>query len=87
MSRLVGMIFRELRFRAFNSTLSVAGVAAAAALCTAIVITQQATVKETRRTMRDLGFNMRIIPRDADASAFLLNGYTNQTMPEQAVLC
>ena len=40
---------------------------------------------ETRRLMRDIGFNVRIIPRDTDMSRFWTEGYSEHTMPEDSV--
>jgi predicted lysophospholipase L1 biosynthesis ABC-type transport system permease subunit len=83
--RLVGLIFRELGFRWANGLLAVAALAAAVAICVALAMSHAAAERETRRLTRDIGFNLRIIPRDADETDFLLQGYADATMPTDVV--
>ncbi len=79
------LILRELWHRPGSGLLSLAAVTAAVAVCVALTMNEQANQRETRRLMRDIGFNLRIIPKDADLDAFYLNGYADTTMPEASV--
>lgn len=78
-------ILRELRHHAIQSALAVAGLAVAVALMTAVRMTSTAAERETRRVMRDLGFNLRIVARDTDPDRFWKLGYSDLTLPESTV--
>lgn len=82
---LLATILEELRYRRWNACLSVAALVAAVALVTALRTFSAAAERETRRTMRDLGFNLRIIPRETRMDAFWAQGYPDATMPEDTV--
>lgn len=82
---LVGLIFRELRHHWVNALLGTLGLIIAVALLVAVTMTTAAAERETRRVMRDLGFNLRIIPRSTDMDYFWTHGIADQTMPEDAV--
>lgn len=83
--KLFPLLVRELRYRWVNAVLSAAGLTIAVALLVAVKITTDGAERETRRVMRDLGFNLRIIPRSTDMSHFWTHGYSDQTMPETTV--
>ena len=78
-------IVRELLHYRANAALSIAGAAVAVAVTVAFLMIEDASQREVRRLTRDMGFNVRIIPRQANPDAFLLNGYTEETMPEDTV--
>lgn len=82
---LVGLILRELRHHWVNALLGTLGLVIAVALLVAVTMTTAAAERETRRVMRDLGFNLRIIPRATDMDYFWTYGIPDQTMPEAAV--
>lgn len=82
---LFALILKELRHHWLNSSLVFAGLAVAVALLTAARLTTTAAERETRRVMRDLGFNLRIVPRDTDLDAFWERGYSDKTMPADTV--
>lgn len=82
---LWAMVFKEVRHRKVNFALAVIAVAAAVALVVSLVMLLNASQNETRRTMRDIGFNVRIVAKDADLVAFQLNGYTDATMPMEYI--
>lgn len=82
---LGGLILRELRHRWVNAMLSGFGLTIAVALLVAVKMTTAASERETRRVMRDLGFNLRIIPRTTDMDHFWTHGYSDETMAEDAV--
>jgi predicted lysophospholipase L1 biosynthesis ABC-type transport system permease subunit len=79
------LIWKELLHRWSSFLLGAAALTAAVALCVALAITETASQRETRRVTRDLGFNLRIIPRETDMEQFYLTGYSEQTMPENSL--
>jgi putative ABC transport system permease protein len=81
----VWLLGKELAHRKLNALLSVLGIGAAVAVFVAYFTTSEAAHRETTRLARDLGFNLRIIPRDTDLERFWLAGFSEQTMPEDAV--
>jgi len=82
---LVLLILRELRHHRLNAVLSGLGLASAVALLVIIQLLTTAAERETRRVVRDLGFNLRIIPRATDPEQFFATGYSDQTLPADAV--
>jgi len=83
--RNFGMIFKEMVHHRVNAILSVLAVMATVAMCIALVITQEASYRETKRIMRDMGFNVRIIPKETDLGAFYLKGFSEHTFSEDAI--
>jgi putative ABC transport system permease protein len=79
------LIVKELWYRRGNGLLGLAGVTATVALFVAFFTLAEASQRETVRVMRDLGFNVRIIPRDTDMDRFWTEGFSEHTMPEEAV--
>ena len=63
---LFHLVFKEIRFRKWNFFLSLLAVITAVALFSAFFTSGQASKRETTRLMRDMGFNLRIIPKDTD---------------------
>lgn len=82
---LAGLILRELRHHWINAVLCALGLSIAVGLLVAVQMTTRAAERETRRVMRDLGFNLRIIPRATDMDFFWAQGFPDQTMPEALV--
>jgi putative ABC transport system permease protein len=82
---LLGLIARELRHHWVNALLGTLGLVIAVALLVAVQMTTAAAQRETTRVMRDLGFNLRIIPRATDMDHFWTHGFSDKTMPEDAV--
>lgn len=79
------LMSRELWHSRSNTLLTLAGLSLAVGLLVAVQMTSTAAERETRRVMRDLGFNLRIVPRDTDMDHFWAHGHSDQTMPESAV--
>jgi len=79
------LILREIVQRKLNFLLSLAAIVAAAALFVSFFTTGQASKNETIRLMRDIGFNLRIIPKKTDMEKFWKTGYSEFTMPESLV--
>lgn len=85
MTRIVRLITKELAHRRMNTAMSIIAVAAAVAICVGLAIMHDASIRETRRIQRDIGFNLRIVPRDTDMGRFYLTGYSEHTFSESAV--
>jgi ABC-type lipoprotein release transport system permease subunit len=51
----------------------------------AFFTTAEAAKRETIRVTRDMGFNLRIIPRETDMDRFWADGFSDRTMPEDAL--
>ncbi len=81
----VSLILRELRHHRFNAGLALFALTAAVALLVVVRLLTTAAERETRRVVRDLGFNLRIIPRDTDPEQFFLTGYSSGTLPADSV--
>ena len=82
---LLSLILRELRHHRLNAVLSLLGLVAAVALLVILRHLTTAAERETRRVVRDLGFNVRIIPRETDPEQFFTTGYSDKTLPADAV--
>ncbi len=82
---LLNLLLRETRHHWVNALLGALGLAMAVALVVTVRMTTAAAERETRRVMRDLGFNLRIIPRTTDMDHFWTHGFSDQTMPEETV--
>ena len=83
---LLQLVLKEIRYRWISSLVALTGTTLAVAACIAIVAMHGAAERETRRVQRDIGFNLRIIPAAASIESFLLNGYAEETMPEEIVV-
>jgi ABC-type lipoprotein release transport system permease subunit len=79
------MIFKEILHRKFNFLLSVLGILSAVAFTAAFFTTGEASKNETTRLMRDIGYNLRIIPKEASMEDFWSRGYSEETMPEEYI--
>ncbi len=79
------LVLKELVHRKLNFLLSVLAILGAAALFVSYFTTAEASRRETARVTRDLGFNLRIIPRNTDMDQFWSAGFSDQTMPEETV--
>jgi ABC-type lipoprotein release transport system permease subunit len=79
------LILKELWHHRWNSLWTAAALTAAVALLVAVRLTSQAAQRETTRIMRDLGFNLRIIPAATDTAFLWAKGHSDVTMPEEYV--
>jgi putative ABC transport system permease protein len=82
---ILRLIIKEIVHRKLNFALSVLALVSTVTLVVAYVLTSRASINETKRVTRDMGFNLRIIPRSADIDEFWSRGYTDETMPESSV--
>jgi len=79
------LIFKEIFHRKLTFLLSLLAIIMAVALFVAIETTGQAYRRETRRIMRNMGQNLRIIPKQTSIDEFWIKGYSEHTMPEEYV--
>jgi len=82
---ILGLIFKEIRHRKINFMLGSLAAVTAVALFVAFVTTGSAYRRETRRIMRDMGQNLRIIPKETSIDEFWSVGFSEHTMPEEYV--
>ena len=80
--RILYLISREVIHRKLNFLLSVLATVTAVTLFVSFLTTGQASRRETSRLMRDMGFNLRIIPRETNMDRFWAMGFSERTMPE-----
>ena len=56
-----------------HASLGLLGLTGAVALLTAVSLLTAAAERETRRVVRDLGFNLRILAKESDPERFFLD--------------
>jgi putative ABC transport system permease protein len=78
-------IGREICFRKTNFILGLTAILLATALFVAFFSAGEASKRETTRLMRDIGFNLRVIPRETDMEKFWITGFSQSSMPEHYV--
>ena len=79
------LILKEIQHRKMNFFLAVIAVVTAVALVVAFFTTSEASKRETIRLTRDMGFNLRIIPRQTNMDQFWTTGFSAFEMPESYV--
>ena len=83
---ILNLILKEIGHRKLNAVLGALAVITAVGFYTSFLTTGQASKNETTRIMRDIGYNIRIIPKSADVDRFWAQGYADETMPEEYVM-
>ena len=79
------LIVKEIKFRKLNFIFAVLAISLAVAFFVFFFTSNEASKRETIRLTRDMGFNLRIIPRETDMNKFWIRGYSEYTMPEDYV--
>jgi putative ABC transport system permease protein len=79
------VILKELWHRKLNWFLSALALTGTVAMFVAFLTTSKACQRETIRVSRDMGFNLRIVPKATDMDLFWTTGYSEVTMPEETV--
>ncbi len=79
------LILKEIIHRKLNFLFSVLATVTAVALFVSFYTTGEASRRETTRLMRDMGFNLRIIPKETDMGMFWTKGFSEHTMPEEYI--
>jgi len=82
---LLKLIFKEAMHRKLNFVLSLLAVTCAVAFFVAFFTANQASKRETIRLTRDMGFNLRIIPKETDMNEFWTQGYSGFFMPVEYI--
>jgi len=82
---LLKLIYKEILYRKLNFVLALLAVTFAVAFFVSFFTANEASNRETIRLTRDMGFNLRIIPKKTDMNTFWLEGYSDYYMPEEYV--
>ena len=82
---ILKLILKENQHRKLNFLLSLIAIISAVAFFVSFFTTSEASKRETIRLTRDMGFNLRIIPKETNMDKFWLSGYSEKTMPEEYV--
>jgi putative ABC transport system permease protein len=82
MHKILHLIIKEIKFRKFNFMLALSAITLAVAFFVFFFTSNEASKRETTRLTRDMGFNLRIIPKGTDMNKFWTSGYSEYTMPE-----
>ena len=83
--KILHIILREIIHRKLNFIFSLLAIVTAVALFVSFFTTGEASKRETTRLMRDIGFNLRIIPKETNMEKFWAIGFSEYTMPENYV--
>ncbi|UCE04663.1 MAG: FtsX-like permease family protein [bacterium] len=83
--KIIHLILREIIHRKMNFLLSLLAILTAVSLFVSFFTTGEASKRETVRLMRDIGFNLRIIPEATNMEKFWITGFSEFTMPESYV--
>lgn len=78
-----GLILKEMGQRRWSTLLALLAVVTAVGFSVAFFTTGEASQRETRRNMRDIGQNLRIISKATDMGEFWDNDYSSVMMPEE----
>ena len=90
------LLFKELRHRKFNTALAIGVVATVVALIVTTLLLTNSYQRETaarvtklddeiRKTMKELGFNIFILPKDLNLGSFFEQNFGKETMDESLV--
>jgi len=79
------LILREIAHRKLNFLLALIAIVTAVTLFVATLTLLGAMQKETTRLMRDLGFNVVILPAGTNVEEFWSQDYAREEMPEENV--
>ncbi|HID55652.1 TPA: FtsX-like permease family protein [Candidatus Poribacteria bacterium] len=79
------LIFKEIAHRRFNFLFSSLAVLTAVALFIFFHTTGVAAKQEARVVLKNMGFNLRIIPKETEMDKFYAEGFSENTMPEEYV--
>jgi putative ABC transport system permease protein len=82
---LLRMMLSEVRHRWLSFVLGVLAVTAAVALFIALVTLGRASNEEAKRLMRNLGFNLMILPAGTDLSRYWATDFIQGDLPEEYV--
>ena len=79
------LIFKEITHRKLNFLLALLAIGAAVTLFVSVLTMGRASEREAVRLMRDMGFNLRILPKDTNMENFWAADFAEHEMPEEYV--
>ena len=82
---VIRLLLREIQFRKLNFALGLVSILVAVAFPVSILTMVDAADREITRLMRDMGFNLLIIPAETDMVDFWSQQYASESMPESYV--
>jgi len=82
---ILRLLLREIQHRKLNFLSAMVAVMVAVALFVGVLTVSDASRRETKRLMRDLGFNLLIVAQNTDMAGFWSRGYAREEMPEEYV--
>jgi len=82
---ILRLLLREIQHRKLNFLSAMVAVMVAVALFVGVLTVSDASRRETKRLMRDLGFNLLIVPKNTDMAGFWSRGYAQEELPEEYV--
>lgn len=82
---ILRLLLREIQHRKLNFLSALIAVMVAVALFVGIMTVSDASRRETKRLMRDLGFNLLIVSKNTDMADFWSRGYAQEELPEEYV--
>jgi ABC-type lipoprotein release transport system permease subunit len=82
---LLKLIYKEVLHSKLNFLLTLLAMILAVAFFIAFFTANEASKRETIRLTRDMGFNLRIIPKETDMNEFWTTGYSQHSIPEEYI--
>ncbi len=82
---MLRLLLKEMAHRKLNFLLGLVSVVAAVALFVAVLTMSDASQRETTRLMRDMGFNILIVPKNTDMADFWSEDFAKEEMPEDYI--
>jgi len=79
------MLFKEILYRKLAFVLGLSAVVAAVTLFVAVLTMSRGSRRETIRLMRDMGFNLLIVPKGTNMGDFWAADFAGEEMPEDYV--
>jgi len=80
---IFSLVWKEIIHRKFNFLLALLALIVAVTFFVAFYTAGQASRRETRRIMRGMGQNLRIIPKQTEMDKFWIQGFSDYTIPEE----
>ncbi len=82
---VIHLVLREIRHRKLNFISATLAMVVAVALAVSVITMSHASRRETIRLMRNMGFNLLIIPEENSFADFWSDDFAKVTMPEEYV--
>ena len=82
---IMRLILKEILHRKLNFVSALLAVVAAVSLFVAVLTTSRASQRETIRLMRDMGFNLLMVPKGTNMEDYWATDFAREEMPEEYV--